>query len=249
MSRTRRYVTIAAVCALLTAVLLLANQMRGNRQRNQELEEMRAALGKTVPVVVARELIAAGTTLTEELLEAKSVLASDASSSGLVDSVEKAVGLTALMPLYPNEPLIADKIGLGETASAVTASGYVPAGHVAFALPINPETAVGGVIAVRDRIDIIAALDERTAVLLQDVSVLGIAGEFPFGSQAVGAFGEGQEASGLGFGAPSARALGGPTTGAKILILDLTLEDAVALADALHNHVLYVALHSSQSEK
>jgi len=249
MSRTRRYVTIAVVSALLTAVLLLINQIQGNLQREQELEEIRAAFGKTVSVVVPKELIAAGTTLTEEMLEVKSVLASDVPSGGLVNSIEKAIGLTALMPLYPNEPLIADKIGLGEMASAITASGYVPAGHVAFALPISPEMAVGGVIAAGDHIDIIVASDETTAILLHEVTVLGVAGEFPFGSQTAGVSGEGQGVSGLGFGTPPSRGLGSLTAGAKILILDLTLEDAVTLADALHNYVLYVALRSSKGEK
>jgi hypothetical protein len=64
-----------------------------------------------------------------------------------------------------------------------------------------------------------------------------VAGEFPFGGQPPGVE---EEGGGL-FGTQLA---GGE--GSKILILEMTLDQAVALADALQRTILYVALRSSQ---
>ena len=239
MSRTRRYALMATAAAVVAAALFLTYLIRANIARQKELDEAIAAVGEQAKVVVINRPLPAGTALSHDMLEIRSYLTTSLPEN-VVTSLEDAVNQQALVPLHAGEPLIADKIG---AASRTKPSGYVPQGRVAFALPIDPQTAVGGVITTGDRIDIIGRVgdEEETAteLLFENINVLGVAGEFPFGGRPSGAEQEGGE--GL-----FSVSQGGRGEGQRILILELTLEQAIALADALQRTTLYVALHSSQ---
>jgi len=237
MSKTRRYALLATAAAVVAAALFLTYLIRGNITRREALAEAIEHVGEQAEAVVINRTVPAGTVLSSDMLETRSYLKTSLPEN-VVTSREDAVNQRALVPLYAGEPLIADKLG---TTLRTNPSSYVPQGQVAFALPIDPQTAVGGVIATGDRIDIIGRIgveeEAVTEVLFENVKVLGVAGEFPFGGRPPGAE---QESGGL-FGATSA---GGE--GPKILILEMTLDQAVALADALQRTTLYVALRSSQ---
>jgi len=237
MSRTRRYALLATAAAVVGGALFLIYLIRGNINRDREIARAIERVGEQTEVVVINRTMPAGTVLSNDMLETRSYLTTNLPEN-VVTSRTDAVNQRALVPLYAGEPLIADKLG---TALRTNPSGYVPQGQVAFALPIDPRTAVGGVIATGDRIDIIGRIGVKeeaiTQVLFENVKVLGVAGEFPFGGRPPGAE---QEGGGL-FGTQLA---GGE--GPKILILELTLDQAVALADALQRTTLYVALRSSQ---
>lgn len=237
MSRTRRYVLLAMAAAVIAGALFLIYLIRGNIERDREIAGAIERVGEQAEVVVINRTVPAGTVLSSDMLQMRSYLKTNLPESVVTDR-EDAVNQRALVPLYAGEPLIADKVG---TALRTNPSGYVPRGQVAFALPIDPQTAVGGVIATGDRIDIIGRIgveeEAVSEVLFENVKVLGVAGEFPFGGRPPGTE---QEGGGL-FGAPSAG-----VEGSKILILELTLDQAVALADALQRTTLYVALRSSQ---
>ena len=237
MSTTRRNALLATVAAVVAAALFLTYLIQANIARRQALDEAIDRIGEQTEVVVVNRTVPAGTFLSGDMLETRSYLLSNLPEN-VVTNLKGAVSQQALVPLFAGEPLIADKI---DTESLTRPSSYVPQDRVAFALPIDPQTAVGGVIAASDLIDIIgrAGYDEEstTELLFEKVSVLGVAGEFPFGSQP---FGREQEGGGL-YDAPSGR-----DEGSKILILELTRLQAVELADALQRTTLYIALHSSQ---
>lgn len=208
-----------------------------------------------VRVIVPKGDIPAGTVLAEDKLGEK-VVPKLYLPAGVVGDKAQAVGMVAAVPLYAGEPLLAARLAR-ELAKPASAASFVPAGRVAFALPIQPGAAVGGVISAEDRIMLISTLDKTTSVLFAELRVLGVAGEAPFGGVSKGPTAPAAAPPSL-----SLPALAGPAAaptpvaavvppgavreGSKILILDLSPEEARTLAEYLGKATLYVALRSAQ---
>ncbi len=228
MSPVRKYIIISLASGILAFALSLVLQDR----REQQALEARQRAGDLATVIVAAEDIPLGTRLTDEHLTEATFLASSLPAGSLAMR-EAVVERIALVPLVAHEPVLESKL-VAPLEEAGVPAAFVPDGHYAYALAMKPEDAVGGSIAQADHIDVISAAGEGGEVLLEDVIVLGIAGQFPFGEA------PGSSAPDLGMvGGSSRRGL--PE---KILILDLTQEQVVRLATAVQQTDVSVALHS-----
>jgi len=227
MSPARKYIIVALVSGVVAFALSLFLQGK----RGQQALEARQRAGELATVIVAGEDIPLGTRLTNEHLAEATFLASSlpAGSTAMRDAV---VGHIALVPLVADEPVLESKL-FSPTKEAGIPAAFVPEGRYAYALEMKPEDAVGGAIGRTDHIDVISATDEGGEILLEDVMVLGIAGEFPFGVAS------GDSGGDLGILGGSSRQ--GIAT--KILILDLTQEQVVLLATAVQQTDVSVALH------
>jgi Flp pilus assembly protein CpaB len=232
MIYTRRYLALAGVSALVAAFLFFMFLQRLNARAAAAIAERQEAL------VLVRQA-EPGQTVTQDMFVVRKLAPADIPDNAIVDPVD-AVGKTASVRLYPGEVLLADRLG---DVSRLSAAGAVPRDHVAFALSIKPHTGVAALIAPGDRVDVIGytSEDEQIAretesevpikVILTDIRVVGEAGKAPLAEE---------RPSGLPTPTPI------PPNAARVLILDVTPEQAVTLADAVENGNVYVALRSSR---
>ncbi len=150
-----------------------------------------------VPVVVARQAINPGTTITAEMVEVRQVPASVALEGAFRDT-SLVVGKVARFPVSAGEQVQArDVAAAGVAAGTVSTdmplSFIIPKGMRAVSIPIDEATAAGGLIRPGDRVDIIGVFDITlygvtgnptegadfdkylTMTVLQDVEVLAVA--------------------------------------------------------------------------
>lgn len=124
---------------------------------------LRSADDRVTVVVAGRDLVA-GSTLTTEDLGTMRVGLADATDAGLVASAD-------LPGLLGEVVTVAVPAG-----SALRPGDLRPAaaerGLRRMSLPIDPERAVGGAVAVGDRVDVLATMSDRSVWLLGDVAVL-----------------------------------------------------------------------------
>jgi Flp pilus assembly protein CpaB len=249
LSRTRTFALMAVVSGLVAGLFMLLVLVQNNRARAREIEEARRKLGQQVTVLVTRRNIDANHILTEDDIAPRQFFQTDLPQGvSLAQDAEDVVGRITNIPLFAGEPIYLDKLGAG----LKPVSALVPPGHVAFAMPISPDFAAGALINPGDVIDIIqvaggtsfGTTPEATTILFKQVEVLGIAGQYPYGGVMPTGKPATEEGS-AGFGATSARTTQGEdAVRDKILLLNLTPEQAVVLADAMEHSRLYVALHS-----
>lgn len=229
MVHTRRFTVIAIVCGILACILVFLLLAVLANSRRQAIEEA----GETVEVVTVTQDVPIGTVLTEDMLQVRPRIKGDLPDGTVLEQAENAIDHVTLVPLFSGEPVMEAKLGGGDRSGP---SSYVTPGHVAFALDLPPERAVGGVVQVGDRIDVLSTGETDTQVLLADVSVIGIAGEFPFTSEA--------EPTPEPSGSSESSSRFGQLDLQRILILDLTPEEAILLADALQRAEVSITLHS-----
>jgi Flp pilus assembly protein CpaB len=146
---------VVAIVSGLLAFLLILSWMRSQ----QELVE----------VAVATEEIRSGNVVTAAAFGFVEVPA-DGSFDGRLISPEDAttlVGSVATRFIAPGEPILDSDLRPIET----------PEGLRAMSLPLQVNRAVGGALAVGDRVDIIGFDDAGARYIAADVAVLGIPGE------------------------------------------------------------------------
>jgi Flp pilus assembly protein CpaB len=225
MVETRRYVGIAAISALAAAILFFMFLQRLSSAAGE------AAAARNDAVVVLQQT-EPGQNLTEGMMTLRRLPPSDIPANAIT-SIEEAMNKTAAVRLYPGEVLLRDRLG---AVTLLSAAGSVAPSRVAFALKIKPETGVAVLIAPGDRVDVIGRLgndpDEVDSILLSDVRVVGIAGQAPLADE------------------PTADATPTPEppNAQKILILDLTPDQAATLAQAIDTGAVYVSLKSSRRQ-
>ncbi|MEW6717961.1 MAG: Flp pilus assembly protein CpaB [Chloroflexota bacterium] len=230
----RRYIIIAilsGIGACIVAGLLLFQLSRSSVRKAEEA-------GVTIKIIVASRDLTVGTRLSEDMLAEARFLEQSAPDGYFVDVVD-LVGMTLNTAIYKGQAITEKQVGSG---NELRPSSQVSSGYVAYALAIDPDLGVGGVIEPGDRIDILSTTEEETKVLLSDVVVIGIAGEFPFGPAPTPTSELGSTGDSLGL--TRSLPMGTPTE--KIFILELTLEQARLLADARANAIVSIALHSSK---
>ena len=233
----RKYGTLAAVTGVVGFILLFVFFFMLGQRRLQIFEQQ----GQIGSLVIARADIAAGTILTEDLVSDQHFLQANHPDSAY-QSINDVVGKTVIAPLYQGQLILAGNLG---HAGELVPSTLIPAGNVAYALPIGPDQAVGGFIMGGDRIDILSTSEGGTEVILSDVVVLGVAGRFPFGPATQDDELDPGETTRYSSGSVTS-AQYGPGIEAKILILSLTRDQAVQLADAKERTVVSVSLHSTK---
>ncbi len=146
---------VVAIVSGLLAFLLILSWMRSQ----QELVE----------VAIATEEIRSGNVVTAGSFDFIEVPA-DGSFEGRLTSPEDAaalVGSVATRFIAPGDPILDSDLRPIET----------PEGLRAMSLPLELNRAVGGVLAVGDRVDIIGFDDAGARYIASDVAVLGIPGE------------------------------------------------------------------------
>lgn len=228
---TTRQLRLAAIASgLATAVFIFA--VFGTRSgAAAEPGDVRQA----TQVVVATTFIPAGTALTAEQLALRAAQP-DLLAPGTVADIDSLVGRTTLAPIYRGEPVLRARVS-GETTPA---AALIEPGRTVFALPVAVGHAVGGIIAGGDHIAIIGSTsvrrEEAPIVVIDDVVVLGTAGEFPFGGRRPT---QGGTSNGLATSAPG-------QTSERILLLNVTLQQATQLAAMIENGRAYVALAGGQ---
>ncbi len=197
----RALLLVALVLGLVSAVLVgvFLSQTDGNGGGSFS--------GATVPVVVAAQDIAAGTPITAEMVSVKPV-PNDVALSSAFQKAEDVVGKVTRVPIISGEQVVAGRlVGAGEAGQILAANSLAevvplqkPAvacstdrcGQRAVSVAVASVTSSGGQIRPGDRVDVVLALQDGSAVtILQDIEVLSI--DQDFGKVVSGAAGEGAE--------------------------------------------------------
>jgi pilus assembly protein CpaB len=168
-----------AVLIGLIAVFLANTYFSGVEEKQQRVAEQQ----KLVRVVVAGQDLAFGTPLAQQNLRLANWPANSV-PVGAFTSIETAMrgGRVALRPIVIGEPVLASKVSGAD--GRATLSANLPVGKLAFAVPINDVSGVGGFARPGDRVDVLltrpipgsstASTDKMTDVILEAVPVLGI---------------------------------------------------------------------------
>ena len=92
-------------------------------------------------------------------------------------SVEDFDGKSSLYPMYPGEPIIITKLTDG---SGTYASDRIPAGHQVFAVKVDKESALSGLIHPGDKVDVLVFVRGRpgvrtgTRTIMRNVTVFAV---------------------------------------------------------------------------
>lgn len=96
---------------------------------------------------------------------------------GAARSMEDFEGKSSLYPLYPGEPIILTKISDGDGAYA---SERIPEGHQVFAVKVDRESALSGLINPGDKVDVLVFVRGRdgvrtgTRTIMRNVTVFAV---------------------------------------------------------------------------
>lgn len=94
--------------------------------------------------------------------------------TGVVTEASAVLGLQTLVPFSPEEPLIFNKLALGEQALAAS----VPEGKRAVSLAVNAVTGLSGLLKAGDHVDVLLlhgqGASAQAGLLLQDTAVLAV---------------------------------------------------------------------------
>lgn len=174
-----RNIIIAAVAVLvgLIAVYLGNAYFSGVAERNEQIAEK----AKMSRIVVAMQDMSFGTQVSPQNVRLANWPA-DSVPQGAFTSVEEATkNRVALRPIVIGEPILASKVSGDGRA---TLSANLPAGMLAFTIPISADSGVGGYVRPGDIVDVLLTrqipgegsqgYDKMTDVVLQAVPVLGI---------------------------------------------------------------------------
>jgi pilus assembly protein CpaB len=145
------------------------------------LEERRLLQrGETVKVLVAKRYLPAYARLEAKDLAWLSLPRAYA-PIGAVGDASAVLGLQTLVPFNAEEPLIFNKLALGEQSLAAA----VPEGKRAVSLPVNAVSGVSGLLKPGDHVDVLLlhgqGAQASAALLLQDVAVLAVGSQLTRG--------------------------------------------------------------------
>ncbi len=180
LNRGNRGLLLLAVLAGLVAAALVFVAL-ANSGGSDNKSTTAAALGSKA--VVAKQDIAAGTTINVEMVEVVDV-PQNLLIPGAYADTNIVVGQAVRFPVQKGEQLSPAKVGVEPKVSGL--SGVVPNSMRGVAASVQQVTAVGGLILPGDRVDIVVTQKfkvsdtadlYRTYVLLQNVEVLSVAQE------------------------------------------------------------------------
>lgn len=176
----RSWILVAVAIVIGAIAVLIANSYFSGVERSQEraAEEQRLAR-----IVVANQDMAFGTPLGVQNLRLANWPANSV-PVGAYTTIEQATqgGRVATRPMVIGEPVLASKVS-GADGRATLATN-LPRGKLAYAIPINDVSGVGGFVRPGDLVDVLLTRqipgdgaggnDKMTDVVLEAVRVLGL---------------------------------------------------------------------------
>jgi pilus assembly protein CpaB len=170
---------VAAIILGLIAVFLVNSYFSGVETRQAAIAQQQ----KMVRIAVASQSLAFGTALSSQNVRLVNWPA-ESVPEGAFTSVENAVSnRVALRPIVAGEPLLASKVS--GTNGRATLSAQLPAGMLAYSIPISDVAGVAGFVRPGDVVDVLLTRPLPTAtggssnekistIVLEAVPVLGI---------------------------------------------------------------------------
>lgn len=148
-----------------------------------KLEERRLLhQGEELKLLVAKRYLPAYTRLEAKHLSWMRVPRAYA-PTGVVTEPEAVLGLQTLVPFSAEEPLLFNKLALGEQSLAAS----VPEGRRAVSLPVNAVSGVSGLLKPGDHVDVMllhgSGAQASAALLLQDQAVLAVGSQLKRGEE------------------------------------------------------------------
>lgn len=168
-----------AILLGLVAVFLANSYFSGIEQRQERIAEQQ----QLSRIVVASQEVSFGTPLSLQNLRLANWPASSV-PAGSFTSLDAAMqgGRVALRPIVVGEPVLASKVS-GANGRAVL-SANLPIGKLAYTIPVNDVSGVGGFVRPGDVVDVLltrpipgegtSANDKMTDMVLEAVPVLGV---------------------------------------------------------------------------
>ena len=237
---------IALVLAVLAGIATFYYLSNTSADAQNSAAAQLTKLGTQLDVVVPNANISPGSPISSDNLSVVKRYLADIQGLDVITSPVAIVGKYASAWLYQGEPILSERItaSAGQTQVADLPSKQVPSQKLGFALSINPEQAVGGLIGKGDKIDIYSSKVGTSTLVFASVDVLCVAGQFPCGGSISTSATTNPNA---GFGGSANTISGGVQTGSKILILDIDDSQVATLTGLLTSgNQIYVALHSSK---
>lgn len=190
--RTGTVISLGASAVLGVGALIVARVWLPQPTAHGPQAKQAAAMGNTVPVVVASAAIPYGGKVDASHLIVEQLPAADVPPGAFSDPNQliKAQGGVpiALQPIAPREPVLPGKISGGGAKATVAAA--IDEGMRAYTIGVSDTNGVGGHVVPGDRVDVIVTRQpptpkavkdlcddckfERADVVLQDVKVLGL---------------------------------------------------------------------------
>ena len=163
----RRFLLLAIILAILSAVLVYAQMSRSGSKG--------ASSAGTVSVVVATDDIAAGTRITSNMVEVRSFTEDNVGFQAL-SVPEQAIGQVVRYPLTAGEQVLSSKLVNTTVSSSENLAYVLPAGTRGLALHIDQVTGGGGLLLPGDHVDLlwIPFHDSPAYVLFSDIEVTAV---------------------------------------------------------------------------
>lgn len=176
---TRNIVIVAiAVVAGLLAVYFGNIYFSGVADQSARIAEQ----NKMSRIVVAMQDMSFGTALSEQNVRLANWPANSVPQGAFTSIADATKDRVALRPIVIGEPILDSKVS--GTNGRATLSANLPAGMLAFTVPISADSGVGGYVRPGDIVDVLLTRqipgegskgdDKMTDVVLQAVPVLGI---------------------------------------------------------------------------
>lgn len=150
-----RFIILIVIAILASAAGYFALQLAGEPQKPQQVVLGNEPQVEAVSVLVARQPIAVGTIITEEMIDQqpwpKHLLLEGFVLSGAPDS--NLVGMVARSDFQAQEPLIRNK--LASTADANFIAASLPSGMRAITLAIDAVSGIAGYVFPGDHVDVV----------------------------------------------------------------------------------------------
>jgi len=175
--RSRSLIVLAAALFIgLVAVLIVNGVFTGVEQRQAKAAEDT----RQVRIAVATQDVAFGTPLSAQNVRLANWPASSVPAGAFTTLEDATRARVALRPMVTGEPVLASKVS-GENGRA-TLSANLPAGQLAFAVPIDAVAGAGGFVRPGDVVDVLVTRqipgdgasqsDKMTDIVLESIPVL-----------------------------------------------------------------------------
>ncbi len=169
----RRFLFLAVILAALSAVLIYTAISRSSDTGGG------AAIASSVPVVVAKANIPAGTTITSQMLDVR-LVSQNAVAADAFTTVDTAVGEVVRYPVAANEQLLLSKVTSAPAIGDAPVSYVIEAGKRGLAINTDPVTSAGGLVLEGDYVDVFWVPTDSEGdvtgaqLIAEDVEVLAV---------------------------------------------------------------------------
>src|SRR5271167_4736973 len=175
MKRPIVFVILAGVGAVLAAMVVFS-------AINKRESEVQRAMANSVEVVVAANDIALGAKLEPGSVK-MARWARDSVPEGAFTDPQAIAGSFARSEFVANEPVVANKLFMGEKISGVLPL-LIPPGMRAMSVPVDEVSDIAGFVAPHTRVDVLVAVSGTgpgessfSRIVLQNIEVLAVAQE------------------------------------------------------------------------